>query len=352
MMVFRTKKAEKGSRTSAAEEAPRETTRALLPHNSMVKMGLVTNMRWLHAIRQDKRLKSAKTAEELAFEGGRISLTFRKIATFLSKDHTKIWGQGAYCKAKENACTVINGGTKQGEAMIRAFGKENHASEFDWAETYGEGFDVLHMSNSRKLFLSGDEVSDMRAKLALAYYGISWTEAFLSPEFNYQDDPQSMYFPENSLVKFIDNDLFRSTVIGDVAIMNYIDAVHSSQNANSVPRLQQDLAHQFTRLQQANALLSLLKKYRLEPFNVLVFHRELLVWEGIAAESDFIAGGMVSIADFAFWPVLNEIRGEQRDFEGLEHLAHYYDRMKGMQFVKKALGAGKEKEVVVLERAA
>jgi len=173
-MVFRTKKAAKVDGTSDNPTTPRTIIRAPLPHNSMCKMGLVTNMRWLHGIRQDKRMASEKSQSELAFDGGRISLTFRLIGTFLDKHQQKIWGQGATSKTRNTANTVINGDTPEAESMIRAFGTENHSSEFDWNKVYGQGFDVLHISNSPKLFLSGDNIEDQRVMLALAEYGIKW----------------------------------------------------------------------------------------------------------------------------------------------------------------------------------
>ena len=126
-------------------KAERETQRVPLPHNSVFVMGLKTNEKWLHSIRHDKRPAVQKTAEELAFSGERISLTFRHIGTFLSKDQTRIWGQGAKGKSKETANEVIRSGKETGK-LIRAFGRENHKSDFDWNLAYGKGFDVLHFT--------------------------------------------------------------------------------------------------------------------------------------------------------------------------------------------------------------
>ena len=198
-MVFRTKKPEKTGDEKLKPEAvrSRQVTRAPLPHNSMCKMGLVTNMHWLHGIRQDKRMISERSAEELAFDGGRISLTFRQIGTFLSKDQTKIWGQGATSKSREDAKTVINGDNAESEKMIRAFGRENHASEFDWKEHYGAGFDVLHNENSPKLFVSGDSVAGLRVELLLASYGIEWSEGTLSPAFHWKNASSNKETPSD-----------------------------------------------------------------------------------------------------------------------------------------------------------
>jgi hypothetical protein len=116
-----------------------------MPHNSLFVLGLKTNQSWLHGINADKRSAADRSPEELAYEGMRISLTFRHIGTFLSSDEKKIWGQGAKNKDKIDAAAVLNGDEKETERMIRAFGKENHEDEtWDWEEYYGEGFDVLH----------------------------------------------------------------------------------------------------------------------------------------------------------------------------------------------------------------
>jgi len=108
-------------------------------------MGLKTNEKWLHSIRHDKRPTETKSPEEQAYNGERISLTFRHIGTFLNKDETLIWGQGATSKVKESAAEVINGG-EEAQKLIDAFGMENQGSEFDWDAVYGGGSNVLHFS--------------------------------------------------------------------------------------------------------------------------------------------------------------------------------------------------------------
>jgi len=339
-MVFRTKKSQKSDEPTSpiSEPAPRQAIRAPLPHNSMCKMGLMTNMRWLHGIRQDKRMLSEKSEEELAFGGGRISLTFRSIGTFLDKDQQKIWGQGAVAKTKEQARTVINGDTVESERMIRAFGKENHSSEFDWAESYGEGFDVLHISNSPKLFLSGDFVADTRVKILLAEYDISWVEGKLSPSFNWKSGnahSDVSPIPEILPVKFVDNDLSKSTVVGDLAIMLYLNAVYGS---SGVAKSQIDLARQFTRLQQCEDVL---KKWRARPFSVKPFRRELELFEAYATEGQYIAGTTISLADYALWPILYEIHNEWKNTDGLPYMLAYYRRLEARDSVIQALGKEK-----------
>lgn len=122
----------------------RITQRIPMPHNSIFTLGLLTNGRWLHGINADKRRAEERSDAEKANNAQRISLTFRQIGTFLSRDETEIWGQGAKGKEKDLASMVVSGDEAETERMIRAFGRENHEWEFDWDGVYGEGFDVLH----------------------------------------------------------------------------------------------------------------------------------------------------------------------------------------------------------------
>ncbi|PMD45188.1 Isochorismatase hydrolase [Hyaloscypha variabilis F] len=338
-MVFRAKKAHKTDETvNTAPAKPREAVRVPLPHNSMCRMGLVTNMRWLHSIRQDKRPIQEKLPEELAYGCGRISLTFRLIGTFLDKHQQKIWGQGAVSKMKERARTVVNGKTEEAERMVNAFGTENHSSVFDWKATYGEGFDVLHMSSSSKLFLSGDSIADLRVKLTLAEYGIAWTEGKVSPSFNWKsgssakDAPE---IPEVFPVKFIDSDLSKSTVVGDLAILLYLDAVYGPMT-NKKAKSPSELAKQYTLMHQSGDLLKLWKS---EPFSVKPFRRELDMWEGFAKqESAFIAGSSISLADFALFPVLLAIQKEWDDWTGVDNLVDYCSKLRQRDCTVKVLG--------------
>jgi alkylated DNA repair dioxygenase AlkB len=334
-MVFRTKKHLKSDGETKDTVEPRKAYRAPLPHNSMCKMGLVTNMRWLHGIRQDKRMTTEKSESELAYNGCRISLTFRSIGTFLDKDNKQIWGQGATSKRKEIAKTVINGNTPEAEQMIRAFGKENHSSEFDWVEHYGSGFDVLHMSNSPKLFLSGDSVADLIIKLLLAEYGVAWTEGKVSPSFNWKGGNSGLdrpAIPENLPVKFVDNDLSKSTVIGDKAIMLYLDSVYGP--LSKAPS-RAELARIYTRSQQSAELL---RSWRAVPFSARPFHRELDFWEAYAMEDTFIAGSEVSLADFSLFPILVDVASQWGPECNRLGLKRWYLRMMELETTKKVMG--------------
>jgi alkylated DNA repair dioxygenase AlkB len=153
-MRLRTKRAPRntgeerpGGRDAASrpQPEPRTTYRIPLPHNSMVAMTLETNARYLHGINADKRPGVELAEEETAFDGQRISLTFRRIGTFLDADGKRIWGQGATGKRKGDAQGVICGDEIESQRLIDAFGRENVTSERDWERCYGMGSDVLHL---------------------------------------------------------------------------------------------------------------------------------------------------------------------------------------------------------------
>jgi nicotinamidase-related amidase/glutathione S-transferase len=331
-MVFRTKKQPSSKNVPDIIDAweSRRVYKALLPHNSLCKVGLLTNQRWLHGIRPDKRMASEKSEAESAFGGGRISLTFRTIGTFLDKDTRMIWGYGATAKTKDQAKTVINGETLEAEEMIRAFGKENHATEFDWAETYGGGFDVLHISNAPKLSLSHDFITDVGVKIMLAEYGIAWTEASLSPSFGWSDSYSNM-----NTLQFVDNDLGRSTVEGEIAVMLYLYLVYGPK-ADKASKTDIDLARQLTRLQKARELAQL---WRGLPDRMETLPGALMLWDGFACDGPFLAGSTLSPVDFVIAPLLIELKKAWQETNPHHPNLHKYIlRMVELDSVKGVLG--------------
>lgn len=150
-MTLKTKKdslpAHDDDRDGGDQQPPRpqrRTQRVPLPHNSLFVMGLQTNARWMHSVHTDKRPDDTKDPAE---RGARISLTFRRIGTFLTPAPAQhIYGQGATGKTRAEARPVVLGGGAQAARLLAAFGAENHQSEFDWDGAYGEGFDVLHFA--------------------------------------------------------------------------------------------------------------------------------------------------------------------------------------------------------------
>jgi alkylated DNA repair dioxygenase AlkB len=145
VMRLRTKRSQNTTQPSTQEPPSRTTHRIRLPHNSALLMSLDTNAQYLHSINADKRSASELTAAEKAYDGQRISLTFRQIGTYLDAKSEHIWGQGATGKEREDARKVINGDAVEVDKLVRGFGAENAAAEVAWAEWYGGGSDVLHL---------------------------------------------------------------------------------------------------------------------------------------------------------------------------------------------------------------
>ncbi|KAB8737514.1 hypothetical protein FH972_026473 [Carpinus fangiana] len=135
----------RAKRQAEAEQSPRQTHKFELGHGSMFLLGPQDNAKYLHGIPANKRPASEKSALEQAYDGERISLTFRYIGTFLDARSSHIWGQGATSKTRRRAAHVVNGDEQETTKMVRAFGIENQSGrEFDWEGVYGAGFDVLH----------------------------------------------------------------------------------------------------------------------------------------------------------------------------------------------------------------
>lgn len=141
-MRLRTKRVRKVGKSAEA----RTTHRVRMPHNSMLVMSLKTNAKFMHGINADKRRKAEMSDAELAFEGQRISLTFRKIATFTNHDASKIWGQGAVGKSRISAQDTVTGQQEESRRLLEAFGAENQSSEIAWEAWYGIGSNVLHLT--------------------------------------------------------------------------------------------------------------------------------------------------------------------------------------------------------------
>lgn len=349
-MVLRTKRQDKDpSLTQAPSETTegpkRQTQRARLPHNSLCRMGLETNMKWLHAIRQDKRAERDKASAELAFAGGRISLTFRHIGTFLDKEETIIWGQGATSKTKEEAKTVINGTGTEAIEMLKAFGTENHSSTFDWEARYGQGFDVLHMRSSPRFFASADGVVNLRIALMLADLGVEWAKGSMGPPP--LDDSEAEDVP----IKFVDTDQGKPTVNGELAIMLYLDATYGRSGEYQRKWGSDHRAKLFTRFQEALTWAKNIRRLQRSSEDgeaaIKAIRKTLGSWNIAAAEAEegkesFLAGNgfAPSLVDFVVWPTLHGLvdRHGTGLFEEANALKEYYDAFGTRESTKKAVG--------------
>ncbi|PFH60725.1 hypothetical protein XA68_10481 [Ophiocordyceps unilateralis] len=347
-------------RTKRVAGDSRRVQRAVLPHNSLCRMGLSTNMKWLHAIRQDRRADRDKASAELAFGGARISLTFRSIGTFLDPDRGLIWGQGATAKTRDDARPVVNGQGPEAVAMLRAFGMENHSSVVDdWDRLYRDGFDVLHIRSAPRLFASADAIVNMRLALMLSELGVSHAKGRMAATGDDDDDNQA-----DAAIKFIDNDAARTEVKGQVAIMLYLDACYGGgQTAR-----REELARRFTHFQRAIRLHDLVRRHRSacrtkrssrapsesverekhsnqDPLPKSLTH-ELGSWNGVTESLScppFLAASSPSLPDFALWPVLHAVvglYGADLVLGRWDGLRRYYDAFAARESVRELLGDG------------
>ena len=122
-------------------EHNRDIQRIRLLHNSLFILGPETNRYFVHGIKPNKRIDSMKQPDELLFGKQRISLTFRRVATFKSDTfdlhtnellHSTLVGQGA---PTDNKTKDPNDNEIQ--RLYEAFSTENRSSDYDWNELYG-----------------------------------------------------------------------------------------------------------------------------------------------------------------------------------------------------------------------
>lgn len=111
-----------------------------LKHNSAYLLDWSTNQQYLHGIRPDKRQDKEKTIDEKAYNGERISFTFRTIDTFIDSNN-KLYGQGA---KKYQETYLLKSDYEESLSLINAFSIENKNSTLNWYDIYGEGYDVIN----------------------------------------------------------------------------------------------------------------------------------------------------------------------------------------------------------------
>ena len=367
-MTLRTKKSKHGTDSPST----RQTQRIKMPHNSAFVLGPQTNREWLHGVRADKRPAVQKTDEEKAFEGERISITFRQIGTFMNKRENVIWGSGAKSKSRQKAGRISARDNSQMEAMVIAFGKENHSTDFDWDAEYGSGFNVINLVNAQaKLILCNDSVANLRVQLSLCEKSISYTSTQMdkppSPgpqDFKTRLSPwmHGLSNSENPVFQDVDGDAV--CIEGDMAIMFYLEKNYPFSGIEDASVAQPDsgTGQIYSQIAKANELLFLwremqdLQKGRLSPthrFNLEKpmtpnislleeFHDNLETWDNLAEAAVYITGNHWTIIDCAFWPVLNRIVAESRELDQERHpnLLAYHQRVLERECVKAILDSG------------
>ncbi|CAG8352968.1 unnamed protein product [Penicillium salamii] len=322
VMVLRTKTS--ASQPQEGQESGRTSQRVPLPHKSLFVLGPKTNMRWLHGIRADKRPETAKSTNEQAYGGQRISLTFRHIGTFTEPITNKIWGQGAVSKTFEQAGTVLHGDPAETERLIGAFGQENRATEFDWDAVYGNGFDVVNFvtTSSARLILSGDPVADLRVCIALGENGLRYEVVGRENNQNGQLGP---VYEEPSGI----------TVAGDCAILSHLARRPAETTRPGVEVLR---GGDFL-----PAIEDFFRRWREHCISGSrsVFEFGYEDWERILQGRHYLGGNAFTIDDCALWPVLREILSQtQGPFDArFPSLNQYAQRIANRGIVRSILEA-------------
>ena len=369
-MTLRTKR----SKLAHGTESPstRQSQRIKMPHNSVFVLGSQTNREWLHGVRADKRPVQEKTDAEKAFGGERISITFRQIGTFIDKSEKIIWGAGAKGKTID-AASMISQDNTQMEAMIHAFGKENHEADFDWDAEYGPGFNVVNLTiKQAKLQLCTDVVANQRVQLVLCEKSISFTaservalERPKPEEFVTRFHPWMHGLSNSDNPVFHDVDENASEIEGDLAILFYLEKQHPFLKSGQASEPGRPNAPMYTLVAQSNELLfrwrelqdsqdggrdsPLTNRFRLEGQRTPVaslqeeIHALLRGWEAQVEGLEYITGGSWSIIDCAFWPVLNHLTAvfQELNEQSYPHLWAYHQRALGRDCVKIVLEGSK-----------
>ncbi|OOF94201.1 hypothetical protein ASPCADRAFT_149466 [Aspergillus carbonarius ITEM 5010] len=315
VMVLRTKGASQDS------ESGRQTQRIPMPHESLFVLGEKTNMRWLHGIRPDKRADAEKSIEERAYQGQRISLTFRHIGTFLDPAGDTIWGQGAVSKSQEGAHPVIHGDAAETERIIRAFGEENHATEFNWEGVYGGGFDVVNFVTActTKLILGSDAVANLRVRLCLGENGIRYETSSDESQSASTHGARPLYIAADG-----------AQLAGDGIILS-----HFAQHAAASVRPGVDVLRGGHHLTAIDDLLASWRNYQRQGTGEL----PLTPWEDALDGQPYLSGAVFGIDDCSLWPVLRDIAQTTELLSGTRYpsLTQYYQRVERRGIVKATL---------------
>ena len=364
-MTLRTKK----SKAAQGTDHPniRQSQRIKMPHNSVFVLGPQSNREWLHGVRADKRPVQEKTDEERAFGGERISITFRQIGTFMNPNKRFIWGSGAKQKTRDNANKIPFRDGPQMEAMINAFGRENHDTDFDWETEYGQGFDVVNLINMQaKLIHCNDWIANIRVQLALYEKSIAFDTTKRDPLQQPEPEEFKTRFhtwmhglsnSENPIFQDVDDEATETE--GDLAILFHLEKLYPFDGQGS--HAQPDRSTYISHIAQANELLFAWREIRdsqqhgrnsppthrftlerpVTPNQTLLedFHGTLKIWEKRAENGEFIAGGSWTIIDCAFWPVLHHVieNFDELTEERYPNLVNYYRLVLERECVKASL---------------
>ena len=117
-----------------------ETTHKItLMDNSALHLGLDTNAKFTHQILSDRRADGQRREDETAYDGQRISITLRNVATYVRRKDGRVFGQGARHKTEAALDAAIAAEGKEARRAGEVVGKVagEGAGEM-WREESGE----------------------------------------------------------------------------------------------------------------------------------------------------------------------------------------------------------------------
>jgi nicotinamidase-related amidase len=311
VMVFRTKKDRSSSTLTSGEAVSesRKVVRVKLPHNSLCKMGLLTNMKWLHGIRAEKQPGTRQSSSHTVMSGGRISLTFRHINTFMSVDGALIWGQGATSKSQDDAKKRGSGSDSDVFRMLRAFSAENHCSDFHWDQHYCEGFDILPTRVLPKLYLGADPIANIRVAVMLTECGIDYAIENPDQTIRHRTYLLSRRGSSTCCIKYREADASETSVEGDIAILWYLDSHYLKTSRDRQPSVH---ARQLKFVNDSVTFLQKCCRFdsidSLDSSGLEAARSWFAYLESIVPDAGFLVGGdSLSIADVAIWPIIHLI---------------------------------------------
>ncbi|KAK3078175.1 hypothetical protein LTS18_008246, partial [Coniosporium uncinatum] len=278
---------------------------------------------------------------------------------------SRIWGQGATAKRREQARRTVNGDEKRTEAIVRAFGAENRESGvFDWKRVYGQGFDVLHFKGIEEgelpmAFLGCDGIANRQLMGFLEELGMRCavveaappppplllqlrSQSYLRRDLEHDD----FVVGKEVQVGFRDTDTLHTEITGILPTLFYLDRFYS---LDTTPQGQFAAASAYEILFQVDEARRLLLGQEERAAGPEILARlEAALWplEERLKRREFVAGEVFSVADCALWPVVERVFGagdHERNWEGFEGLKDWWKRMverESVRAVRKRFGGG------------
>ncbi|KAI9887558.1 MAG: hypothetical protein M1823_000649 [Watsoniomyces obsoletus] len=179
--------------------------------------------------------------------------------------------------------------------------------------------------------------------------------------------PTSSSSEHGTSIRFIDKDHDRSETAGELPVMFYIEKYYRPNNSGAygTQHTRIEIATMFNRIAQSASLMTCWDRFcqlttlprprsssstsstfssgtssnvdRLAAEKAL--HRELAAWEERAARFVHMGADCFTVADSAFWPILNEIVTKWADWDEhvFQRLSRYHDLVKKRESVKKLM---------------